>query len=227
MNVQNRTLKAMATALMMGTAAMMPLSAMAGEFNSVATVVSTQQLHPAERVIKDSTDSFVGALRRNPRGLYSALDRYILDNFDFYSLTASALGPDWRSATVGQRRKLVAGFTEMLVRTYGKQAAKFDAVTIDYDGVRTIRGGSTQKVEVSTELTKKNGTEISLDYYMYKRGNGPWKVYDLKFEGVSLALKFRREFGNVIDTQGGINGLINYMNTENGKGTPTGLRFNP
>ena len=225
MNVQSRTLKAMAAAFMVGTASMMPLSGMADEFNHRASV--QQQMHPAERVIKDSTDAFIGALRRNPSSLYQSLDRHILDNFDFYSLTASALGPDWRSATAGQRKKLVAGFTEMLVRTYGKQAAKFDEVTIDYDGARIIRNGSMKKVEVSTELTKKNGVEISLDYFMYKRGNGPWKVYDLKFEGFSLALKFRREFGNVIDTQGGINGLIGYLEAENKKSAPTGLRFNP
>ena len=52
---------------------------------------------------------------------------------------------------------------------------------------------------VRTRLTTKEGTDISVDYRMLKRGD-KWLVYDVIIEGVSLVANYRAQFNKIILT---------------------------
>ena len=65
---------------------------------------------------------------------------------------------------------------------------------------------------VSTRIMTKNGTEVPVDYRLFKRGDR-WMIYDVSVEGISLVSNYRTQFNKIIQTNG-FNGLVEKMRTK-------------
>ena len=147
------------------------------------------------------------------------VDSKIMPNVNFQRMTASAVGPAWRTATPEQQKRLQDEFKTLLVRTY---AGALDQVTDQTVTVRPFRGSpSDTDVLVRTEVTGR-GDPVQLDYRLEKTpGQGAgWKVYNLNVLGVWLVDTYRTQFAQEIN-KSGIDGLIAALAARN-KGNAKG-----
>jgi phospholipid transport system substrate-binding protein len=138
--------------------------------------------------------------------IMQVVDSKVMPNVNFQRMTASAVGPAWRTATPEQQKRLQDEFKTLLVRTY---AGALDQVTDQTVTVRPFRGSpSDTDVLVRTEVTGR-GDPVQLDYRLEKTpGQGAgWKVYNLNVLGVWLVDTYRTQFAQEINARG-IDGLI-------------------
>lgn len=136
----------------------------------------------------------------------SLVDSRIMPNVNFQRMTASAVGPAWRSATPEQKTKLQEEFKTLLVRTY---AGALSQVSDQSVVIKPMRGGADDnEVIVRTEV-KGSGDPIQLEYRLEKTaGQGAgWKIYDLNVLGVWLVQTYKSQFTQEINAKG-VDGLI-------------------
>lgn len=138
--------------------------------------------------------------------IMTVVDSKIMPNVNFQRMTASAVGPAWRSATPEQKKKLQDEFKLLLVRTY---SGALSQVSDESVAVKPLRASaSDSEVVVRTEI-RGRGDPIQLDYRLEKTpGDGTgWKIFNLNVLGVWLVETYRSQFAQEINTKG-VDGLI-------------------
>lgn len=150
--------------------------------------------------------------------IVTLVDTRIMPNVNFQRMTASAIGPAWRSATPEQKTKLQDEFKILLVRTYAGALSQVSDQTIN---VKPMRSAPEDKEVVVRTEVKGSGDPIQLEYRMEKTpGEGAgWKIYDLNVLGVWLVQTYKSQFATEISAKG-IDGLITSLgerNKANGK----------
>ncbi|MFM9969361.1 MAG: phospholipid-binding protein MlaC [Burkholderiales bacterium] len=135
----------------------------------------------------------------------------ILPHIDFELMTRLAMGRVWKTASVSQRKDLVAEFGTLITRTY---SFAIDA----YQGQRAIVeplqiGPADVDVTVRTRFEKGAAQPVQVDYAMRKSPDG-WKVYDIVVEHVSLVITYRSQFSEEVQRTG-VDGLIQTLADKN------------
>jgi phospholipid transport system substrate-binding protein len=128
--------------------------------------------------------------------------------FDFGEIARRALGRYWQPLTEPQRTEFVGLFADLLERSYISKIELYGGEKIVYSGDRVEGDLAT----VSTKIITKNGTEVPVDYRLFKRGDR-WMVYDVNIEGISLVSNYRTQFNKIIQTNG-YNSLVERMKTK-------------
>jgi phospholipid transport system substrate-binding protein len=128
--------------------------------------------------------------------------------FDFGEIARRSLGRYWQPLTEPQRTEFVALFGDLLERSYISKIELYGGEKIVYTGERVDADLAT----VSTKIATKNGTEVPVDYRLFKRGDR-WMIYDVSVEGISLVSNYRTQFNKIIQTNG-FNGLVEKMRTK-------------
>lgn len=125
--------------------------------------------------------------------------------FDLPYLSRRIIGSkSWRTLTPAQREAYVSAFSNLTIATY---ASRFKG----YSGEKFVTG-AVDKIGgkyflVKTNVVKRNGEKIALNYLMQERG-GAWKVIDVYLKGaVSEVATRRSEFRSVLRSRG-VDGLI-------------------
>ena len=134
------------------------------------------------------------------------VDSKVMPHVNFEVVTRSAVGPQWRGATVEQRSKLQTEFKILLVRVYSGALAQVKDQTVEVTKTLPVTG-STQMV-VQTEV-RGSGEPIKLDYRLDKQGED-WKIIDVNVGGLWLVQNYRSQFATEL-SKGGIDGLINAL----------------
>ena len=135
----------------------------------------------------------------------------VLPYIDFEEATRLAVGRAWSQANPEQKKKLVAEFRNMLVRTYSNAIEAYQGQTLK---VLPSRGkAESDEATVRTQFVRAGGQPLPIDFQMRKTEKG-WKVFDISVEGVSLVLTYRSEFDAVVK-QEGIDGLIKRLAQKN------------
>ena len=111
------------------------------------------------------------------------IEARILPHFNFSTMTRLAMGKNWGQATPVQRQALTSEFRTLLVRTYTASLTLYRGQTIDYRPLKLTPRDT--DVIVKSVVRQARGEPISVDYAMEKTESG-WKVYDVKFAGISL-----------------------------------------
>jgi phospholipid transport system substrate-binding protein len=135
----------------------------------------------------------------------------ILPHVDFQEATRLAVGRAWRDATPEQKKRLVAEFRSMLVRTYSNALEGYQGQEMKVLPSRNKPGDS--EATVRNQFVRAGGKPVPIDYQMRKTDGG-WKIYDITVEGISLVLTYRSEFDQVVK-QEGIDGLIKRLSQKN------------
>jgi phospholipid transport system substrate-binding protein len=137
-------------------------------------------------------------------GKISALvDAKVMPHVNFEVVTRSAVGPQWRQATVEQRQKLMAEFKTLLVRVYSGALTQIRDQAVEI--TRTMPVPQSQQVVVQSEVRGK-GEPIKLDYRLDKEGDA-WKIIDVNVGGLWLVTSYRSQFAQELSA-GGIDALI-------------------
>lgn len=147
------------------------------------------------------------AYRKDPEKIQGVVDKYLLPHFDTELAARSVLGRYWRTATPEQRQEFISAFIHSMLQNYGSALLGFTANTLK---VYPSRVPPDQTVAtVRTEVTRGNGTQDSVIFYMKKTPEG-WKAFDVHIDGVSYIFSYREDFQSQIAQEGkdGINAVI-------------------
>jgi phospholipid transport system substrate-binding protein len=184
---------------------------------AVALPVSAQDSEP-EALVKKITEEVLAALKTDKQlaagdreKAVKLAEQKILPHVDFEEATRLAVGRGWKEASPEQRKKLIAEFRNMLVRTYSNAIGTYEGQTMKVLPSRVKPGEG--EATVRNQFLRPGGKPILIDYSMRKTDSG-WKIYDIVVEGVSLVLTYRSEFDAVVK-QEGIDGLIKRLGQKN------------
>ncbi|MCD0418617.1 ABC transporter substrate-binding protein [Rubrivivax sp. JA1024] len=135
--------------------------------------------------------------------IVALVDQKVMPAVAFETVTRSAVGPQWRSATPEQRAKLQAEFKTLLVRVYAGALTQLKDQTVEITKTQPVPGGT--QVVVQSEVRGK-GEPIKLDYRL-DQVQGAWKIIDVNVGGIWLVQSYRSQFAQELGA-GGIDGLI-------------------
>jgi phospholipid transport system substrate-binding protein len=125
----------------------------------------------------------------------AAVRRIAEDIFDFTETAKRSLGRHWQPRTPAERKEFVDLFANLLERSYLSKIELYNGEKIAYLG-DSVDG---DQATVRTKIMTRQGTEVPVDYKMYRQGER-WLVYDVVIEGVSLIANYRTQFNKIIQT---------------------------
>lgn len=103
------------------------------------------------------------------------------------------LGPHSRSATPAQLTAFADALADNLLRRYGKALIDFDAqVEVRVKSETPLQNGKLTRV--ATEIVRKGGSPVPVDYLFAQDKQGEWKVFDVIVEGISYVQTYRTQF---------------------------------
>ncbi len=138
------------------------------------------------------------------------VDAKVMPHVNFPRMTSASVGPQWRSATPEQQKRLTEEFKTLMVNTYSGALTQVKDQAI---ALKPLRGqpGDTEVV-VRTEV-RGRGEPIQLDYRLEKAGDG-WKIYDVNVGGFWLVDAYKGQFAKDLSA-GGIDALIARLSEKN------------
>ncbi|EHR70035.1 ABC-type transport system involved in resistance to organic solvents, auxiliary component [Burkholderiales bacterium JOSHI_001] len=138
------------------------------------------------------------------------VDSKVMPHVNFTRMTASSVGPQWRSATPEQQKRLTEEFKHLLINTYSGALTQVKDQTV---ALKPLRAAATDtELVVRTEI-KGKGEPIQLDYRLEKAGDG-WKIYDINVLGLWLVDSYRSQFAKDLSS-GGVDALITKLAEKN------------
>jgi len=140
--------------------------------------------------------------------LYGEFERLLARYADMPAVSASVLGPPWRSASSGQRQAFIAAFQSYLARKYGAQFDEYRNARIEVTGAKDAgRAG----VLVLTRVVRPGQEAIAVDWQISER-SGQARAVNLVIEGVSMLATERAEVGAMLEaSRGSVDGLIGQL----------------
>jgi phospholipid transport system substrate-binding protein len=179
--------------------------------------VAQASLAPDELVKKLSTD-VLDKIRTdkeiqggNFKKLSDFVDSTVMPNINFERMTALSVGRSWRQASPDQQKKLMIEFRALLLRTYSSALSEVRDEAIRMKPLRADAADT--DVIVRSEIVRKRGEPIQLDYRLEKATSG-WKIYDVNVVGVWLIESYRNQFSQEVNAKG-IDGLIATLEERN------------
>jgi phospholipid transport system substrate-binding protein len=175
-----------------------------------------------EKMIDDLLDALSAnaeQIKQDPSVAYELSNELVVPYIDFPRITRIIIGKYWRDANDEQRQRLTDEISALLIRSYvTAMSAYADDTLLDeqvvYQPSRYQAGD--RKATVRAAISLDSGETINVRYALY-RTHDQWKIYDISFENVSLALTYRVSFGDIIK-KNGLNDLISQLENRNKKG---------
>jgi phospholipid transport system substrate-binding protein len=144
-----------------------------------------------------------------PRGRYAKLEPAVRRVFDVAFMTRLAVGPDWAGLTEPQRQQVSQAFERYIVAVYAERFHSYSGERLQVTGEHSSPGGTV----ITSQIIKSDGQPVNINYLMRDHG-GVWRIADVYLDGTISELATRRsEFASILRA-GGINGLIETLNTK-------------
>ena len=135
-------------------------------------------------------DEFV----EDENALYAFIDGILLPRFDREFAAGAVLGKHWRTATDEQKSRFIDAFYSSLVHRYADGILEFDTDRVE---VLPFRGASKRTATVKTNVSLDDSTKIPVHYTLVNREDR-WRMFDVKIEGVSYVVNYRKELESEI-----------------------------
>lgn len=165
--------------------------------------------------LRDNSD----AIRKDKSVAYQISDELIVPLIDFPRITRLVIGKYWRDATDQQREELVRQIRDLLVRSYVTAMTSYIDELVSEKNMVDFMPSSYQagdrKASVRANIALGGRAPAEVQYQLYFAGQ--WKIYDIRIEGISLALTYRTSFGEQINREG-LQKLIAQLTERNRRG---------
>lgn len=156
-------------------------------------------------------------IRQDISFAFALADETVIPHVDFELITQWVTGKYWRRASPDQRSKLVKEFRQLLTRSYVTAMVTYtDQILAHRNNVHYPPSGNRpgeKRTSVPMVIDLNNGQHATVEYLMHL-ANGGWKIFDVKVEGISLAITYRSTFAQEIN-RNGIDGLIATLEERN------------
>ncbi len=179
---------------------------------------SAGDLRP-DRVIQTIVSQLVNELETNRSVLeadrsllYAFVDEVIWPHLAIDKISKLILGTHFKAASMEQRQAFTNEFMALMVRTYatamfeytGREEIIFEPYQYEPDARTSI---------VQTLIILPGQNPVPVDYAFLRYADGRWKIYDVKIDGISLVLSYRRSYDQIIQRQG-LDSLIESLRTQ-------------
>ena len=165
-----------------------------------AAAAATTQGTPSKMVLDNSQrilstlESRRAEFQKNPVALRQFVSSEFNSMFDRDYAARQVLGRHGRGASDADIKAFGDALADNLMQRYGASLLNFNTkLRVRVKSETPLPRGL--GVKVSSELLRRGGEPIPVDYLMRKSG-GTWKVFDVMVEGVSFVQTFRRQFDN-------------------------------
>ena len=118
--------------------------------------------------------------------------------FHFEEISKRAVARKWQEFSDQEKEAFTDVFSQFLGNTY------IDKIQGEYHNEKIVyleqNFHSDAYAEVKTKLLRDT-VETPVNYRMIKKGDDPWRVYDIIVEGVSLVKNYRTQFANILKNE--------------------------
>lgn len=157
-----------------------------------------------EKAIQDLTDAAVPQPEREAR-----FRRLLDEHFDMGAIAKFVLGRYWRTASEAQREEFRQLFEDFLVSSYSARFGEYRGKGFSVAGSDADNGA----VIVHSKIDMPSSEDIRVDWRL-RPADGSFHIVDIIVEGVSMAVTQRSEFASVIQSRGGVDGLIEALRSK-------------
>ena len=176
--------------------------------SNVCVAEETTTKTSAIQVIKNFNSTLLHVMKNAKSleyiGRYKTLKPVLVKAFDFSFMIKYAVGQPWKALTEDPKQKLIEAFTDFTIATY---ADRFNGYSGENIETKNKQDGPRGTKLIKTELVKKDGTVIRLNYLLRKNERG-WQIIDIFLKGSISELATKRSEYNNIVKKNGLNGLI-------------------
>ena len=150
-----------------------------------------------EALVRSIVDDVLAAYeaddrRSDPESLRGIVETYVLPHVDFPRMSRLVLGKRWEQATEAQREAFMDAFREHLVRTYSAPIADYTGQGIEFSPYEPSE--DPERATVDTQIVPHEAAPIPVSYRLRKAPEGPWLIYDLWIDGVSMVGNYRAAY---------------------------------
>ena len=197
-------LRAFLTVLLIAVAFVVARPAAAAGDADPAASAFMQKL--GDQAIHDLIDAAVPTPERQAR-----FRRLLNEHFDMPAISRFVLGRYWRTADEAQRAEFQKLFEDFIVGSYSARFSEYRGEAFKVTGSNVESGGT---VLVHSKIHMPTSEDIRVDWRVRGR-DGDFAILDIVVEGVSMAVTQRSEFASVIQSRGGVDGLLEALRTKN------------
>jgi len=134
----------------------------------------------------------------------------VVPNVNLHRMVVKSVGPQWRTASPEQQKRLTEEFKTYLINTYSGALTQVKDQNVK---LRPLRPSpNPNEAVVGTDIVNR-GEPLQLDYRLEKTGD-TWKIFDFNVLGLWATDSFRSQFSRDLST-GGIDGLIDRLAEKN------------
>jgi phospholipid transport system substrate-binding protein len=152
-------------------------------------------IEQAVNLLTEGLDTRRDELSTDEAALREFIDGILLPRFDRDFAAAAVLGKHWRSASDDQKQRFIDAFYESLLQRYADGVVEFDMDRVE---ILPYKGDAKKRTTVvRTQVRLDDGSKIPVDYTLVNREER-WRMFDVKIEGVSYVINFRKELESEI-----------------------------
>jgi len=163
--------------------------------------------------VRSLYDTLLATMRNGPalgaRGRYTQIEPIVRRVFDIPLMTRLAVGPEWTDLSASQRQQVSHAFARYIAAVYAERFDSYSGERLRVIGEQRSPGGAI----ITSQIIKSDGEPVTINYLMRQNG-GVWQIADVYLDGTISELATRRSEFTAILRRGGINGLIEALNTK-------------
>ena len=192
------------------------------------TVQDPRLFEDPQPLVEERIDELIQRLRDNAEQIredqsiaYQLSNELMAPHIDFPRITRLVIGKYWRTASPAQQQQLIKEVKDLLIRSYVTAMSSYvdDIIAVaEKQGIKYLPSrykSGDKKASVRATIALEGGQKADVQYQLYYRDE--WKIYDIRLEGISLAITYRTSFGEQIKRDG-LDNLITELADRNRKG---------
>jgi len=168
---------------------------------ALASPVAESATRPSEVIesavdlLNEGLDGRKDELAADEAALHEFIDGILLPRFDREFAAGAVLGKHWRAASDEQKDRFVAAFYQTLLKRYADGILEFDMGRVE---ILPYKGNASKRTTVvKTNIRLDDGSKIPVHYTLVNREDR-WRMFDVKIEGVSYVVNYRKELESEI-----------------------------
>jgi len=114
--------------------------------------------------------------------------------FDFDEMSQRSLGKAWTQASPAEQKEFVRLFGGLIANAYMGRIEQYAGEPITYLGEQ-IEGDDAR---VQSRVVTPKGSEVPIEYRLYRSTEGRWTVYDIYVDGFSLVGSYKAQFNRLL-----------------------------
>ena len=192
------------------------------------TVQDPRLFEDPQPLVEERIDELIQRRRDNAEQIredqsiaYQISNELMAPHIDFPRITRLVIGKYWRTASPAQQQQLIKEVKDLLIRSYVTAMSSYvdDIIAVaEKQGIKYLPSrykSGDKKASVRATIALEGGQKADVQYQLYYRDE--WKIYDIRLEGISLAITYRTSFGEQIKRDG-LDNLITELASRNSKG---------